>query len=102
MLKSAEATARLLLGELREAIYRSTRTKIGGLLARPAFDHVREKLSSERIGGAPLLGVNGVVIIGHGSSSALAVKNAIGQARRAVEGNLIDAIREIGVQKSVE
>lgn len=93
MLKSAEAIARLLLGELRDAIYSSTRTKIGGLLARPAFDQVREKLSPETVGGAPLLGVNGVVIIGHGSSSAVAVKNAIGQARRAVQGDMLSAIR---------
>jgi len=46
------------------------------------------------VGGAPLLGVNGVVIIGHGRSNALAVKNAIRQARGAVSGHIVDAIRE--------
>ncbi len=100
MLKSAEAIARLLLGELRDAIYSSTRTKIGGLLARPAFDQVRAQMSSEQVGGAPLLGVNGIVIIGHGSSSAIAVKNAIGQARRAVQGNVLEAIRGVVIHES--
>jgi glycerol-3-phosphate acyltransferase PlsX len=46
------------------------------------------------IGGAPLLGVNGVVLIGHGSSDAKAVKNAIIQARKSVEGRVIDTIRQ--------
>lgn len=99
MLKSAEAIAKLLLGELRDAIYSSPRTKLGGLLARPAFDQVRARLSSEQIGGAPLLGVNGVVIIGHGSSTAVAIKNAIGQARRAVQSGMLDAMRATSEQK---
>lgn len=94
MLKSAEAIAQRLLAELHDAIYSSARTKIGGLLARPAFDQVRSKLSSEMVGGAPLLGVNGIVIIGHGSSSALAIKNAIGQARRSIDGELIDILKQ--------
>jgi len=42
----------------------------------------------------PLLGVNGVVVIGHGRSKAPAVVSAMGQAKRAVEGNLVEAIRE--------
>ncbi len=101
MMKSAEAIASLLLTELREAIYSSPRTKVGGFLARPAFEQVREKMSSETIGGAPLLGVNGVVIIGHGSSNSIAIKNAIGQARRAVQGNILDAVHLVAAQKSV-
>lgn len=93
MLKTAEATASMLLSTIREEIYGSTRTKLGGFLAKPAFDKLRTELGSERIGGVPLLGVNGVVIIGHGSSSAIAVKNAIKQARTAVNNNLVEAIQ---------
>jgi glycerol-3-phosphate acyltransferase PlsX len=93
MIKTAEAIASVLLRKLRDEIMASTRTKIGGLLARPAFDSVRAQLSSEAIGGAPLLGVNGVVIIAHGRSNAMAIKQAIGQARLAVANDVVGAIR---------
>jgi glycerol-3-phosphate acyltransferase PlsX len=53
---------------------------------------VRQKLDTNEIGGAPLLGVNGIVIVGHGGANALAVKNAVNQARRAIQGGTLDAI----------
>ena len=94
MLKSTEAIVKELLTLLRSNIMASPRTKLGGAMAKPAFDAVRNQLNPESIGGAPLLGVNGVVIIGHGNSSGVAIKNAIGQARLAVKNGVIDAIRE--------
>lgn len=94
MIKTAEATASFLLKQLRDAIMSSTRTKLGGLLARPAFDHARQALNPDEVGGAPLLGVDGVVIIGHGRSNGYAVKQAVGQARRAVERDVVSAIRD--------
>jgi glycerol-3-phosphate acyltransferase PlsX len=45
------------------------------------------------VGGGPLLGVNGVVIVAHGRSNARAIKNAIRQARKAVQGGVVEAIR---------
>jgi len=66
---------------------------IGGLLAQNAFRRVRKRIDPFEIGGAPLLGVNGVVIIGHGRSNANAIKNAIGQARTAVRNGVIEAIQ---------
>ena len=65
-----------------------------GLLARQAFQRVARQVDPFEIGGAPLLGVNGVVIIGHGRSNPKAVKNAIRQARLAVDGQVIQSIRE--------
>lgn len=94
MLKSTEAIVKELLTLLRGEIMASTRTKLGGALARPAFDAVRAQLNPDTVGGAPLLGLNGIVIIAHGSSSAIAIKNAIGQARRAVQNGVIEAIRD--------
>lgn len=94
MLKSTEAIVRELLTQLRSQIMASARTKIGGALARPAFDAVRQQLNPDTVGGAPLLGLNGVVIIAHGNSSAIAIKNAIGQAQRAVQSGMIKAIRD--------
>lgn len=92
MLKTAEATAATMLGRIRDAIMASTRTKIGGWLARPAFDRVRQEMSPDEIGGSPLLGLNGVVVIGHGRSNAYAIRQAILQARRAVTGDVVPAI----------
>lgn len=91
-LKSMEASTRMMADALRTEIMRTTVTKIGGALARPAFSRVRKMIDPFEVGGAPLLGVNGVVIIGHGRSNDNAIKNAIGQARRAVSGGVIESI----------
>jgi phosphate acyltransferase len=66
--------------------------QIGALFLRSAFRSLRTKLDTREIGGAPLLGVNGVVIIGHGGGDAISVKNAINQARLAVKGETIKGI----------
>ncbi len=61
-------------------------------MARPAFDRVKQHLDPDEVGGAPLLGVNGVVIIGHGRSGAIAIMRAIEQARLVAEKKIVDAI----------
>lgn len=90
--KTFEASTRYLTTLIRSEIKTSLISKLGGLLMVPAFKRVAKKLDTFEVGGAPLLGVNGVVIIGHGSSNAYAVKNAIKQACRAVEGKIVAAI----------
>lgn len=92
--KTFEASTRYLGSLIREEVKSSLLAMLGGALIRPALHRVRKKIDTEEVGGAPLLGVNGVVIIGHGSSSAMAVKNAIHQARLAVSGNVISAIQD--------
>jgi glycerol-3-phosphate acyltransferase PlsX len=92
LMKTAEAIAKYMANELREQIQSGLITAVGGLLAKPAFAKVRKQLDPEEVGGAPLLGVNGVVIIGHGRSSAYAVKQAVGQARQMVENKVVEAI----------
>ncbi|HSM58146.1 MAG TPA: phosphate acyltransferase PlsX [Candidatus Sulfomarinibacteraceae bacterium] len=94
ILKTAEAIAAYMSGLIREEIKSSPLTAIGGLLARPAFDRVRQRLNPDEVGGAPLLGVNGVVIVAHGRSNAYAIKQAVGQARQAVQQEVVDAIRQ--------
>lgn len=92
IMKTSEAIASSVSSYLRQEIRSSLLTTLGGLLARPAFGRVRNRMQPEEIGGVPLLGVNGVVIIGHGRSNARAVKQAIGQARLAVSRNIVSAI----------
>ncbi len=94
LLKTSEAVAKLLIDSLREELMGSTRTKIGAALARPAFSVIRKILDPTEIGAAPLLGVNGLVFIGHGRSDAYALVNAVRVARQAVEADLMGAIRD--------
>ena len=93
LLKSVEAVAKLILTTLKTELMSSTRTKIGALLAKPAFDEVRKMLDPNEIGSAPMLGLNGLVFIGHGRSNAKAIVSAIEQAVLAVESNLLENLR---------
>jgi glycerol-3-phosphate acyltransferase PlsX len=101
LLKSSEAVASLITEILREEIMTSTRTKLGGMLVKPAFTKIRKMLDPAEVGAAPLLGVNGLVFVGHGRSDARALVNAIGVARNAVAANLLVALRE-AIQSRLE
>jgi glycerol-3-phosphate acyltransferase PlsX len=101
LIKTMEASTSTLIQVIRSELTADLPSKLGALLARPAFRRVRKAIDPFETGGAPLLGVDGVVIIGHGRSNANAIKNAIRQARTAVQGNLIAAIRE-GVSSIAE
>lgn len=94
LLKSSEAVAKLITDMLREELTGSWRTKIGALLARPAFVSIRKLLDPAEVGAAPLLGIDGLVFIGHGRSDARALFNGIRVARQAVSTKLIGALRQ--------
>jgi glycerol-3-phosphate acyltransferase PlsX len=93
LLKSSEAVAKLIVDTLRQELMSSTRTKLGALLAKPAFGNIRRMLDSGEVGAAPLLGINGLIFKGHGRSDTYALVNAIHTARQAVEANLLNALR---------
>lgn len=93
-LKTSEAVASFLVGLLRSEIRSGAVTTLGGLLARPAFRRVAALLDPAEYGAAPLLGVDGLVFIGHGRSDARALLNAIRAARQAVESGLLEALRQ--------
>jgi glycerol-3-phosphate acyltransferase PlsX len=92
IIKTAEAVAGYMSNLIRDEMMANPLTMIGGLLARPAFKRVRASLDPDEVGGAPLLGVNGPVIVAHGRSNAYAIKQAVGQARRMVEKDVVAAI----------
>jgi len=77
VLKISEGLAEATMKMLREEILKSTRAKLGYLLARPAFDNFKKRVDYAEYGGALLLGIKGIGIVCHGKSSALAIKNAI-------------------------
>jgi phosphate acyltransferase len=93
LLKSSEAVAKLITDILRKELKRNPFTMLGAALAKPAFSTVRQMLDPAEVGAAPLLGVNGLVFIGHGRSDARAIMNAIRTTRQAVEANLLNAIQ---------
>ena len=93
-LKTSESVARFLTDVIRDEIRSGPLTSVGGLLARPAFGRVRRLLDPAEYGAAPLLGLDGLVFVGHGRSSALALVNAIGAARAAVTAGLLPALRQ--------
>lgn len=85
MLKTIEATAKAVSKWLKTEIQGNPLRLAGAMLAQGAFRALRAKGNYETYGGSPLLGVNGVVIIAHGSSSALAIRNAIRVATETVD-----------------
>jgi len=93
-LKSTEAVAKLLIEKIRETIKAGNLpTKLGGALVRPALGSIRKMLDPSEEGAAPLLGVNGLVFIGHGRSDAQAIKSAVRVAKGAVEAKVLDAMK---------
>jgi phosphate acyltransferase len=93
VIKLSEAVSSHLTQAIRREIKVGVLTALGGLLAKPAFGRVRQAMDPFEIGGAPLLGVNGVVIIAHGRSNPYAIKQAVRQARHAVQQGVVAAIQ---------
>ncbi|HET7145175.1 MAG TPA: phosphate acyltransferase PlsX [Anaerolineales bacterium] len=94
MLKSSEAVAKLITDQIREIIKNgSILTKIGGLLVKPALGAIKKLLDPSEQGAAPMLGINGLVFIGHGRSDAFAIKNAVRVAKHAVDVKVLDAMK---------
>lgn len=98
VLKSVEATAKAVSKWLKTEIKETPLRMAGALLAQGAFKALKAKSSYETYGGSPLLGVNGVVIIAHGSSTGLAVRNAIRVAVETVEHKINPRIEEAMAQ----
>lgn len=94
VLKTSEGAARAVLSMLKEAFSSSFRAKLGAILARPALLALRKKIDYEEVGGAPLLGVDGIAVICHGASPPEALKNAVFAADRFVGERLRDRIAQ--------
>ena len=95
ILKHTEGMAKALFGMIKTELMETTlRAKIGAALIKPSLRKVKSTLDYNVVGGAPLLGVNGAVVKAHGSSGPEAMENAIAQARRMLEGQVVEKIRE--------
>ena len=95
VLKFAEGLAKTILGLIQEEIRGAgLMAKLGALLLMPTLRRLGKRLDVREYGGAPLLGVNGCCVIGHGSSDAKSVASAIGVTVDYVNGKVLDQIRD--------
>lgn len=93
VIKLSEGLATALFDIIKTELSASLASKLAALMLKPAFRRVKRRLDYAEYGGAPLLGVEGVAIIAHGRSNALAIKNAVRVAKQAVDQKLVDAIK---------
>ena len=94
ILKTMEGLGKTIFLMLKDYINSSFRFKIGGYLLKPAFMKIHNTLDSNRVGGAPLLGINGLSIVCHGSSSRKAILAAFNSALVCHEERLIEKIQD--------
>lgn len=95
VLKLAEGEAKVIFGWIREALSQNgLLVKLGAALVRPALKRLAARLDPYEYGAQPLLGVDGYAFIGHGSSDARAVRNALRTAKRSVEAGLVEKITQ--------
>ncbi len=87
-LKTSEGLARLVRDSLRESLTSTVTAQVGALLSRKAFNAFKKRLDHSEYGGAPLLGVRGVCIVGHGSSNDCAIMNGIRVAAEFAQANV--------------
>ena len=101
ILKLYEGLGATLIGKVKEGLMSTLRSKIGALLIKPALKKTLKAFQTEEYGGAPLLGLNGLVVKTHGSSKAVEVKNSILQCITFKEQKINEKIREnINLQES--
>ena len=93
MLKFAESVWSWTVSMVRKELGEHVLAKVGALLLKPSFKRIRERMDYTEYGGAPLLGVDGICIIGHGSSNSKAIRNGIRFVADLVESGLNDEIR---------
>lgn len=91
-LKLSEGLAAVLFGQIKAAIAGDPLATVGGLILKNSFKKLKARLDYTEYGGAPLLGLNGISMISHGSSNAKAVKNAVKAALKAVNEGVVEKI----------
>ena len=97
--KVTEGVADFIFGELRTVIAGRLIYRLAGRVLLPALRKMRQRMDSGEYGGAPLLGVNGVVTVSHGRADAQAIKNALRKAGEAANSGMIDALRALSPER---
>jgi phosphate acyltransferase len=104
VLKTMEGTASFLMGEVRAAVASTVLGRIGGVLVRPPLRRMRDRIDPDSYGGAVLLGVRGLAVIGHGNATGRGIANAVRMAARGTRERLAshfaDALAQEGAERS--
>jgi glycerol-3-phosphate acyltransferase PlsX len=95
VIKTAEGLSEMTKHLLRESFKGDPISMVAGALFMPwGYPRVKKATSADEIGGAPLLGLNGVALVGHGSSSGYAIRSGILSTKKAIDGNIVSAIED--------
>lgn len=94
ILKTTEGVASTIMSMMKDSIMSSTKGKLAGALIKNDMKELKNSFNSDVFGGAPFLGVDGVVIKAHGNSKAFAITNAVGQAKKFMDSNFIPQLKE--------
>ncbi len=94
ILKLYEGLAGALIGKVKEGLMSTLRSKIGALLIKPALKKTLKEFDASKYGGAPMLGLNGLVVKTHGSSNSVEIKNSILQCIAFKEQNINEKIKK--------
>jgi glycerol-3-phosphate acyltransferase PlsX len=89
-----EGLSAVLLGQFKDAMLSSPVNKVAAAVLRPSLASLKDRLDPELYGAAPLLGVSGLALIGHGSAGPRAVASALRVGAQAVRGGLVERIAE--------
>ncbi|MEZ4640251.1 MAG: phosphate acyltransferase PlsX [Caldilineaceae bacterium] len=93
LIKTAEGMVKLFRSVLTEELKASPVTAVGGLLSRPAFNRMARRLDDSEFGGAILMGLSSVLVVGHGKSNANATRHAIRVAKQSIELKMIEEVQ---------
>ena len=99
-LKTIEGTSKVLFKSIKGILTQSLATKLGALTIKGGLNELKDQVSSDTYGGAPLLGVKGACIVGHGSSGPLAVKNGVLMTARIVREDVTGVIEQMAAAAS--
>lgn len=94
VLKTIEGTAKSMMTEVKSIFLKNTKNKLAAAALKKDFGSIKDLLDYRKVGGAPLLGLDGYVLKAHGSSDALALHNAVKQAKRMAESGALNKIKE--------
>ena len=86
--------AGVLFKQIKSGVMETMRGKLGGVMLKPVFGKIKDKMNPDEYGGAPLLGLDGAVVKAHGSSNGYAFSRAIFQARKMVMGDIVGTIKQ--------
>jgi glycerol-3-phosphate acyltransferase PlsX len=101
VLKLSEGLSRFILHSVKKGISKKFIYKIGAFLMKKIFDDLRKKTNPDELGAVPLLGINGIVLVGHGRTTSKAIFGAVKNAKNLVSQNLIEKIK-FEIEKNIE